>query len=127
MAFDDLTGEDLRAASDQVAAVALHSARLQAAERLVAGPAAGVGDAATALAVLLTRNPDDAHYELLQAFERSWSALVIRILAPVADPSAALQDARERGVTVAAIAKALGISQQGVYQRYGDIVRKPRS
>ncbi|RAV12326.1 hypothetical protein DQP55_11910 [Mycolicibacterium sp. GF69] len=126
MAFDDLSDEDLALATSRVAADALHSARLLAASRLVDGPGCGAGDAATAVDVLLARDPADARYELLQAFEKPWAALVIRILAPVADPAPAMQDARDRGVTAAAIAKALGVSQQALYQnpRYAEIVRR---
>jgi hypothetical protein len=127
VAFDDLEDDALAAARARVAADALHSARIQAAQPLVSGPGAGAGDATTAVDVLLACNTDDTRYELLRAFEKSWAALVVRILAGVADPSAALQDARERGVTVAAIAQALDITQQGVYQRYGELVRRPRS
>lgn len=129
MAFDDLTAEDLAAASGRLAADALRSAQLVAAEYLVAGPGAGAGDAETAVDVLLARDPADGRFELLQAFEKPWATLTIRILAPVvADPAPAIQDARDRGVTAAAIAKALGVTQQALYQnpRYADIVRKPR-
>lgn len=128
MAFDDLTAEDLAAASGRIAADALRSAQLVAAEYLVAGPGAAAGDAATAVDVLLARDPADGRFELLQAFEKPWATLTIRILAPVADPAPAMQDARDRGVTAAAIAKALGVTQQALYQnpRYVDIVRKPR-
>ncbi|KAA1250196.1 hypothetical protein F0Q45_10970 [Mycobacterium simiae] len=128
MAFDDLTAEDLAAASSRVAADALYSARFVAAEYLVAGPGASAGDAATAVSVLLARDRADTRFELLQAFEKPWATMTIRILAPVADPTPAMQDARDRGVTAAAIAKALGITQQALYQnpRYAEIVRKPR-
>ncbi|MGJ6127417.1 hypothetical protein QN239_33090 [Mycolicibacterium sp. Y3] len=128
MAFDDLTAEDLASASSRVADDALHSARLLAAEYLVAGPGSSVGDAATAVRVLLAQDPSDTRYELLQAFEKPWATLTIRILAPVADPSPAMQDARDRGVTAGKIAEALGVSQQALYQnpRYADIVRRPR-
>jgi len=125
VAFDDLTAEDLAAACSRVAADALHSARLVAAECLVAGPGASAGDAATAVDVL-ARDPADSRFELLQAFEKPWAALVIRILAPVADPTSAIRDARDRGITAAAIAKALGVTQQALYQnpRYAEFVRK---
>lgn len=128
MAFDDLTAEDLACASSRVADDALHSARLLAAEFLVAGPGSSVGDAATAVRVLLAQDPSDTRYELLQAFEKPWATLTIRILAPVADPTPAMQDARDRGVTAGKIAEALGVSQQALYQnpRYADIVRRPR-
>lgn len=126
MAFDDLSDEELALATSRVAADALHSARLLAADRLVHGPGRGAGDAAAAVDILLARDPADARYELLQAFEKPWATLVIRILAPVADPAPAMQDARDRGVTAAAIAKALGVSQQALYQnpRYAEIVRR---
>lgn len=126
MAFDDLSEEDLALATSRVAADALYSARLLAADRLVQGPGRGAGDAAAAVDVLLARDPADARYELLQAFEKPWATLVIRILAPVADPAPAMQDARDRGATAAAIAKALGVSQQALYQnpRYAEIVRR---
>jgi hypothetical protein len=76
----------------------------------------------------MARDPADSRYELLKAFERQWAALVIRIVTPVvADPAAAVSDARDRGVTVAVIAAALGITPQGVYARYADqVVRHPR-
>lgn len=125
VAFDDISTEQLAHASGRVAAAALHAARLAAAERLVAGPASSVVDAGAAVEILLTRDPEDSRYELLRAFEKAWSVLVIRILAPVADPTEALRDARDRGVTVAAIATALGITPQGVYARYADAVRRP--
>jgi len=126
VAFDDLSDEDIALATSLVAADALRSARLLAADRLVNGPGRGAGDAAAAVDVLLARDPADARYELLQAFEKPWATLVIRILAPVADPAPAMQDARDRGVTASAIAKALGVSQQALYQnpRYAEIVRR---
>ncbi|WP_099020921.1 hypothetical protein [Mycolicibacterium palauense] len=126
MAFDDLTDEDLALATSRVAADALRSARLLAADHLVRGPGAGAGDAATAVDLLLARDSADSRYELLRAFEKPWATLVIRILAPVADPTPAMQDARDRGVTAAAIAKALNVSQQALYQnpRYAAIVRR---
>ncbi|MFN6548577.1 hypothetical protein [Mycolicibacterium nivoides] len=128
MAFDDLSAEDLAAASSRVAADALHSARILAAEHLVAGPGAGAGAADSAVEVLLARDSADSRFELLKAFEKAWAILTIRILAPVADAAPAIQDARARGVTAAAIAKALGVTQQALYQnpRYADMVRKPR-
>lgn len=128
VAFDELTAEEIAAASSRVAADALQSARILAAEYLVSGPGAGAGSADVAVDVLLTRDPTDPRFELLRAFEKPWATLTIRILAPVADPSPAMQDARERGVTAAAIARALGVTQQALYQnpRYADIVRKPR-
>lgn len=128
MAFDDLSAEDLASASNRVAEDALNSARLLAAEYLVAGPGSSVGDANTAVCVLLARDPNDARYELLRAFEKPWAALTIRILAPVADPIPAMHDARDRGVTAGKIAAALGVSQQALYQnpRYAEVVRKPR-
>lgn len=128
MAFDDLTAEDLATASSRVAEDALHSARLVAAEYLVAGPGSSVGDATTAVEVLLAQDEADSRYELLRAFEKAWAALTVRILAPVADPTPAMRDARDRGVTAGKLAEALGVSQQALYQnpRYADIVRKSR-
>ncbi|XTP38552.1 hypothetical protein ACORG1_34460 (plasmid) [Mycobacterium sp. TJFP1] len=127
MAFDDLSDEALAAASDAVATAALRAARLEAAQRLLAGPGAGAGDdAAGAVEVLIRSDPGDPRYELLHAFEKPWALLVIRILATVCDPAPAIVDARRRGVTVPAIAKTLGVSHQAVYSRYADIVRKPR-
>lgn len=127
VAFDDLSDEALAAASDAVATAALLAARLEAAQRLLAGPGAGAGDdPAGAVEVLIRSDPADPRYELLHAFEKPWALLVIRILATVCDPAPAIEDARRRGVTVPAIAKTLGVSHQAVYSRYADIVRKPR-
>ncbi|PJE03579.1 MAG: hypothetical protein CK429_32760 [Mycobacterium sp.] len=126
MAFDDLSDDALAAASGAVAAAALRAARLEATRLLIAGPGAGAGDGpAEALEVLMASDPDDPRYELLSAFEKSWSLLVVRILATVGDPGPAIEDARRRGVTVPAIAKALGVSHQAIYARYAEAVRKP--
>ncbi|RFZ07532.1 hypothetical protein DSM43518_03338 [Mycobacterium marinum] len=127
MAFDDLTDDALAAASDVVAAAALHEARLEATRLLIAGPGAGVGaDAVGALEALMASDHGDPRYELLHAFEKPWSLLVVRILAAVSDPRPAIKDARRRGVTVPAIAKSLGVSHQAIYSRYADILRKSR-
>lgn len=83
-------------------------------------------DAEEAVGVLMAADHGDSRYELLHAFEKPWSLLVIRILAAVCDPAPAIVDARRRGVTVPAIAKSLGVSHQAIYARYADIVRRPR-
>lgn len=127
VAFDDLSDDALAAASDVVAMAALRAARLEATRLLLAGPGAGAGDdPAAAVEVLIGSHHGDPNYELLHAFEKPWSLLVIRILATVCDPAPAIQDARRRGVTVPAIAKTLGVSHQAIYSKYADIVRKPR-
>ncbi|WP_142277525.1 hypothetical protein [Mycobacterium timonense] len=127
MAFDDLSEDAMAAASGKVAAAALRAARLEATRLLLAGPGAGAGDdPADALEVLMASHPDDPRYELLCAFEKAWSLLVVRILATVGDPGPAIEDARRRGVTVPAIAKSLGVSHQAIYSRYADVVRKQR-
>lgn len=125
VAFDDLSDDALAAASNAVAQAALNAARLEATERLLAGPGAGAGtNAEDALAVLLAADHTDPRYELLHAFEKPWSLLVVRILAPVCDPAPAIEDARRRGVTVPAIARTLGVSHQAIYSRYAEIVRR---
>jgi len=123
VAFDDLDPAALRAAGNRITAAALHEARLVAAERMapVLGPT--TADPETTVAVLMARDPSDERYDILKAFERRWAILVVRLLEPGIDTAAAIRDARSRGVTVAAIADALGIAHQTVYARYGDQIK----
>ena len=129
MAFNDLTEEQSAAARSAIADASLASARLIATRHLVAGPAAAAGDADKATAVLVTRDTSDSRFELLSAFEKPWSLLVLRLISGVvADPSPAVRDARERGATVAEIGATLGITEAAVYKRYAEqVVRKKRS
>jgi hypothetical protein len=128
MAFYDLTSAEFANERDRIAAAALDAARRAATERLIAGPAAGAGDASAATEVLVSRDTRDSRYELLSAFEKQWALLVLHLVVEVVtDPSPAVRDARDRGATVADIAATLGITEQGVYSRYADqVVRKPR-
>ena len=128
MAFYELTDDQVSTAQSQIADAALAAARLDATERLIAGPAAGAGDPHAARAVLVTRDNTDGRYELLSAFEKQWALLVLRLLAGVVtDPSAAVRDARDRGATAAEIAATLGITEAAVYKRYANhVVRRPR-
>ncbi|MFV8160747.1 hypothetical protein ACNQVK_01090 [Mycobacterium sp. 134] len=124
MPFDELTASELAACREQVSAAALRQARLIAAERLADGPADGTGlDAEEVLAILLSENPD---HELIRAFEARWAVLVIRILAEVADPAPAVEDAYARGVSGPAIGRALGVSHQTIYSRYREAVEAGR-
>ena len=95
----------------------------------LAGPAAGLPiDAQDAADVLAARDDNDPRFEALSYFEKPWALLVLRLVARVlADPGAAVRDARARGATVADIAATLGITTNGVYKRFGDnVVRRPR-
>lgn len=132
VAFHDLTDDEAKEAGANIADVALAEARLIASQRLIAGPAAGTTyDAHTVAAVLTARDQSDARYENLSYFEKPWALLVLRLISGVlADPREAVADARTRGVTVAEIAATLGITENGVYKRYGSSVvtrrRAPR-
>lgn len=122
--FDELTASDLAACREQVSAAALREARLIAAERLEAGPAAGTGlDADEILTILSSENPS---HELIRAFEARWAVLVVKILAEVADPAPAVEDAYARGVSGPAIGRALGVSHQTIYSRYREAVEAGR-
>jgi hypothetical protein len=131
MAFHELTAAELADEHSRLVDEALAAARLAAAQRLINGPVAGVfepEDAAAVSAALTARATDEPRYELLEAFERPWSLLVVKLISGVLDDaSAAIRDARERGVSLAEIAAALGITASGLYKRYGDhVVLRPR-
>ena len=129
VAFQEMTDEEASTNAEHVAEAALAAARLTAARRLLAGPAAGLPiDAQDAADVLAARDDNDPRFEALSYFEKPWALLVLRLVARVhADPGAAVRDARARGATVADIAATLGITTNGVYKRFGDnVVRRPR-
>lgn len=131
MAFHELAADELAAERSRLAAEALTAVRLAATRRLIAGPVTSAfnpDDAAAVSGILTARDTDDPRYELLQAFEKPWALLVLTLTNGVLeDSSAAIRDARERGVSVAEIAAALGLTENGVYKRYGaDVVLRPR-
>ena len=68
--------------------------------------------------LLMERDETDARWERLGPFEQRWSLLVIRIVAPVMDPLAAVADARRRGLSWAAIASALGVAAPTAHERF---------
>ena len=116
--FDELTVDELALAASDAANAGLASARLTAAKRLVAGPAAGVGRPAAVLDLLMARDESDPRWERIGPFEQRWALLVVRIVAPM-DPAPAIADARRRGATWAGIASALGgVSAQAAQQRF---------
>lgn len=117
--FDELTDVELRLSATAAAAAGLDAARLAAADRLVKGPGAGLGDSATVVSLLMARDVEDTHWERLAPFEQRWAALVVRIAAAAAmDPVAAVADARRRGVSWAALATALGVTAQSAHRRF---------
>lgn len=146
MAIDDITDEDLRlqrsAIAHAAADAALEKARAIASQYLldhiaavgsaVTGSSerrAGGIDTVSVMRTLAIRDTADQLFVALNPYERSWALLVVKLLAGgVVDPSTAIRDARDRGATVAQIAKALGITTQGVYATYSDaVVRQKRS
>lgn len=121
MAFDDLSEADVAAAITEIRAATYQAARLFAARRLVAGPAAGlIGSPAEAVDVLMRRDPNAPHFELLAAVEQRWALLVLRIVNAVLRPDEAVRDARRRGATWAAIGAALGVTASSACHRFGD-------
>ena len=122
MAFDDLTDDELTSERRGIFVGAVEAAQLAAAQRL----AAELGHLMTARDVVDTfvvGEAESPHHDLLKAFEKRWSLLVLRLLAGVVgQPAAAVSDARKRGATVPEIAEALGLTTQGVYATYRDQV-----
>lgn len=117
--FDELSDDELREARQSVGDCGLDAARALAAERLAAGPAAGVGDPGSLLELLMSRDTTDSRWELVAAFEVRWALLVVLMSDSVLkDPSAAVADARRRGATWPAIARTLGVSTQAVHGRF---------
>ncbi|MEY8019111.1 hypothetical protein [Mycobacterium servetii] len=126
--FDDLTDEEVLASATEAAAAGLDAVRLAAADRLVQGPAAGLGDPAAVVQLLMTRDVRDPRWERLAPFEQRWAALVVRITAVAGmDPVAAVADARRRDVSWAALATALGVTAQSAHRRFADRVRSMAS
>ena len=115
--FDDVTDEDLAKNRAEIAADALTTARRCASAYLASGPGIGL-TAARITDTLLTRDPADADYERLAPFEKRWAVLVVKILSPVADPTAAVVYAYARGASWTAIGHALGTSRQSAHKRF---------
>lgn len=116
--FDELSGDELYAASAATAAAGLDAARLAAAARLAKGPAAGLARPPALVKLLMARDVGDESWERLGPFEQRWSLLVLRIVAPVMDPVEAVADARRRGASWAAIAGALGVKAPTAHERF---------
>lgn len=127
VALYGLSDEHASAARTEIAEAALNAARLAAAQHLLAGLAAGAGDARTVTEVLTTRDPMDSRYELLSAIAKPWALLSLQLVAGVvSDPSEAVRDARECGATVAEIAATLGVTEPAIYKRYAAQLRRSR-
>lgn len=128
MGFDALTDTELANERAAVTSAALDTARRAAARHLLAGLPGDLGQPEAIVKILMTNDIDDDRHELLEAFQKPWSLLALRIVAgTLANPAAAVRDARDRGATVPEIAAALGITTQGVYATYADqVVRRPR-
>jgi hypothetical protein len=117
--FDDVPAGELVEARQMVGDAGLEAARGLATERLVAGPASGLGKPAALVELLLARDVADARWERLGPFELRWSLLVLRLLdGVVKDPSVAVHDARRRGATWVQIAAALGVKTPSAHARF---------
>ena len=116
--FDELTSDELAAATADAAAAGLDAARLTAAARLAKGPASGIGRPAALVKLLMTRDETDPQWERLGPFEQRWSLLVVRIVGSVMDPVSAVGDARRRGASWAAVGAALGVTAQTAHGRF---------
>nr|WP_041321632.1 hypothetical protein [Mycobacterium sp. MOTT-90]AFQ68244.1 hypothetical protein [Mycobacterium sp. MOTT-90] len=116
--FDELTSDELAAATADAAAAGLEAARLTAAARLAKGPAVGVGRPAALVKLLMGRNEADPTWERLAPFEQRWALLVVRIVGAVMDPVSAVADARRRGASWAAVGAVLGVSAQAAHGRF---------
>lgn len=122
--FDDLTDDEVQTSAAHAAAAGLDAVRVAAAQRLLDGPAAGLGDAAHIVQLLMTRDATDTRWERLAPFEQRWATLVVRITAAAAmDPLTAIADARRRDVSWATLAAALGVTAQSAHRRFADRVR----
>lgn len=118
--FDELGDQELAAVREAVGVGALQTARLAAATRLLAGPAASVeGDPPALVELLMRRDTADPRWELVAAFELRWALLVLRLVDTVVTfPIAAVADARRRGATWPAVADVLGVSAQAAGSRF---------
>lgn len=128
MAFYELTADETAIERDRITHAALTTARVIAAQHLIDGPAGHADDPTAVADILSARDHTDPRYENLSYFEKHWALLTLNLLTGVlSDPSAAVRDAHARGASVSEIASALGITDNGVYKRYADIVvRRPR-
>lgn len=127
-----MTDDELRLGRAAVVESAITEARRLATRRvardlsgLVRALADGAEDAITES--LTSRNFVEQPW--LVSYEVPWALLVLTLLSgSIADLSAVVGDARDRGATVPQIAKALGIANQSVYATYGEqVVRRRRS
>ena len=120
----ELSDAELDADADAVTEAALNAARLQGARRLLAWFGLDHLTAEQAVAALMRRDPADPHYRLLGVLEQQWVLVVARIAeratrpGPAAADSLAVADARDRGVTWAAIAAEFDITSQAAHGRY---------
>lgn len=123
--FDDLGPAELTEARARVAAAGLDAARVVAAERLVDGPAAGLGKPPVVVGLLMARDRSDPRWERLEPFELRWSLLVVRLMAS-ANPADAVADARLRGASWAAVGAALGVKAQSAHGRFRHVDQAAR-
>ena len=119
--FDELTSDELAAATADAAAAGMNAARLIAAARLA--KVGGLGRPAAVVKLLMDRDETDPKWERLEPFERRWSLLVVRIVAAVMDPTPAIKDARERGASWASVGAALGVTVQTAHERFAERVK----
>lgn len=115
--FGDLSGEEITAQQDRIAAAALASARRVASICLADGPGLGL-EPDRITEVLIRRDAADPVFERLAPFEERWALLVIRLLRAVLDPASAVADAHARGASWADIGGALGIARQTAHNRF---------
>lgn len=108
--FDEVDDSWVEKVAAEVAAAALHTARIAAAARLVEGPVAGRPLTPSEVVELLLRR-DEQHplWDTIAPYEQRWALLVIRAVDNVTNLAmAATADARRRGTSWAAIGRALG-------------------
>lgn len=115
--FDDVAVEELAEHQQNIAAAALRSARVIAANYLASGPGEGLSPDAI-LETLIARDGSDPLYERLAPFEKRWALLVIRLLHPITNPRLAVHEALARDATWAEIAAALGLTKQTAHRHF---------
>lgn len=120
--FDEVDDSWVEKVAAEVAAAALHTARIAAAARLVEGPVAGRPLTPSEVVELLLRR-DEQHplWDTIAPYEQRWALLVIRAVDNVTNLAmASTADARRRGTSWAAIGRALGgITPQAAQRRLG--------
>lgn len=120
----ELSDAELDADADVVTEAALNAARQQGARRMLEWFGLEHLTTEQAVAALMRRDLDDPHYRLLGVLEQQWALAVARIAeratrpGPAATDSLAVADARDRGVTWAAIAAEFDITSQAAHGRY---------